>query len=270
MRHLLRRRHMSGGQHPGRTAECCRELRQGRSGEPVVGGTDCERARGDLRQAWFHDIAAYRLVALLDTVEDGQRVDGARRRSAVRPRSADRAGAGRQPRRRGESAPARAARDAGPHAGRRFRAFPGRRRVGGGDVAGRAGAGRHRSGRRAGRAGGGARSRPAVPADGHGGSRRAERRRFLAAVLGAPERLAPLSAARGRRPQLLHRHRGHRPAGPRIGARGAADRHDPRRPGRWLPYGRLCGPSSISTCAAARALGICCGGLHRATPRSST
>ncbi|MFI6351296.1 hypothetical protein ACIBJF_01265 [Streptomyces sp. NPDC050743] len=94
---------------------------------------------------------------------------------------------GGNPRRRGTPAPARAARDAGPHAGRRLRALPGRGGVGARDVPGRAGAGRRRPGRRPVRPGGRARSRPAVPADGHGDPRRAERGRLLAAVLAAPE-----------------------------------------------------------------------------------
>lgn len=40
----------------------------------VPGRAHGERACGDLWQAGLHDIAAYRLMSLLDAVEDGQRV----------------------------------------------------------------------------------------------------------------------------------------------------------------------------------------------------
>ncbi|GAA2894067.1 hypothetical protein GCM10010524_27990 [Streptomyces mexicanus] len=40
----------------------------------VLGRAHRRRACGDLRQAGFHDVAAYRLVTLIDAVEDGQGV----------------------------------------------------------------------------------------------------------------------------------------------------------------------------------------------------
>jgi len=106
-----------------------------------------------------------------------------------------------------------------------------------------------------GRAGGRAGPRPAVPADGHGGSRRPRQGLGPAPALEEPARPATLSAARGRRTLLLHRSRGHRPA---AGASGTpAGRHHPRRRGGGGRAGPRCGRLSPRMCADAPTPRIC-------------